>query len=179
VTAGTRRETTWITRDVGRLFPAEWADFVAAVAPAERDGDLAAAYARLLMSSDLAVREDAARRWCAWEDTDVSLGSGWQHDTRYDDGRFRSTFARLVTHYWSNGCFLADDEVFDGMPRLSGTPGVLVHGRYDVSGPLDTAWRLHQSWPASKLVIIDDAGHGGATFATALAQAIDEMRYVP
>lgn len=28
VSAGTRRETTWITRDMGRLFPAEWADFV-------------------------------------------------------------------------------------------------------------------------------------------------------
>lgn len=178
VTAGTRRETTWITREMGRLFPAEWDDFVAAVAPAERDGDLAAAYARLLASSDAAVREDAARRWCAWEDTHVSLGPGWQHDSRYDNGEFRSTFARLVTHYWSNGCFLADDEVFDGMPRLAGTPGVLVHGRYDISGPLDTAWRLHQFWPASTLVIVDDAGHGGAVFATALKQGIDDMRYV-
>jgi proline iminopeptidase len=178
VTAGTRRETAWITRDMGRLFPAEWADLEAAVPPAERDGDLAAAYARLLASSNAAVREDAARRWCAWEDTHVSLRPDWTHDTRYDDARFRSVFTRLVTHYWSNGCFLADNEVFDGIARLSNTPGILVHGRYDVSGPLETAWRLHQCWRATKLVIVDDAGHGGRNFATEFVAAIDQMRYL-
>jgi len=31
VKAGTRREVEWITRDMGRLFPREWEQFVAAV----------------------------------------------------------------------------------------------------------------------------------------------------
>ena len=39
VTAGTRRETDWMTRDMGRLFPAQWQEFVAAVPAAERGGD--------------------------------------------------------------------------------------------------------------------------------------------
>jgi proline iminopeptidase len=68
--------------------------------------------------------------------------------------------------------------VFDGIARLSNTPGILVHGRYDVSGPLETAWRLHQYWPATKLVIVDDAGHGGRNFATEFVAAIDQMRYL-
>jgi proline iminopeptidase len=42
VTAGTRRETTWITRDMGRLFPQQWDEFVAPVPMREREGDLAA-----------------------------------------------------------------------------------------------------------------------------------------
>jgi proline iminopeptidase len=178
VTAGTRRETTWITREMGRLFPAEWDDFVAAVPRSDRDGDLAAAYARLLASPDRAVRHDAARRWCRWEDTHVSLMPNWTHDTRYDDPLFRCVFARLVTHYWSNGCFLADNEVFAGMPRLANIPGILVHGRYDVSGPLDTAWRLHQRWPESRLVVVEDAGHGGGSFGTELVAAIDQTRHL-
>jgi proline iminopeptidase len=37
---------------------------------------------------------------------------------------------------------------------------VLVHGRLDLSGPLDVAWHLAQAWPGSELVVIDDAGHG-------------------
>ncbi len=176
VTAGTRVETTWITREMGRVFPERWDDFVAIVPPAERTGDLAAAYARLLASTDPDVRDDAARRWCAWEDTHVSLMPGWTHDERYDDPTFRLVFATLVTHYWSHGCFLADGEVLAGMHRLTAIPGVLVHGRYDVSTPLDTAWRLHRAWPASRLVIVDDAGHGGGSFASEMTAALDGSR---
>ncbi|MCB0139663.1 MAG: alpha/beta fold hydrolase, partial [Caldilineaceae bacterium] len=98
VTAGTRREIAWITRAMGRVFPREWERFAAAVPAAERDGDLAAAYARLLASPDAAVREQAAEAWCRWEDTHVSLMPGWQPDPRYDDPQFRLIFARLVTH---------------------------------------------------------------------------------
>jgi proline iminopeptidase len=173
VTAGTRRETTWITRDMGRVFPQQWDEFVAAVPPAERDGDLATAYARLLASPDLAVREDAARRWCAWEDTHVSLAPGWQHRERYDDPGYRLVFATLVTHYWSHGCFLVEGEILNGMERIAKTPGLLVHGRHDVSSPLETAWRLHRAWPASRLVVVDDAGHGGGSFGVELISAID------
>ena len=43
-----RHEVDWITRQVGRLFPEEWARFRDGVPAADRDGDLADAYARLL-----------------------------------------------------------------------------------------------------------------------------------
>ena len=178
VTAGTRRETTWITRDMGRVFPREWEQFATLVPPAERDGDLAAAYARLLADPDPAVRERAALAWCQWEDTHVSLMPGWEPSPRYQDPEFRLIFARLVTHYWSHGCFLADGEVMAGMPRLADIPAVLIHGRWDVSGPLDTAWALHRAWPQSELQILDDAGHGGVDFPAAMVAALDRFRGV-
>lgn len=43
--------------------------------------------------------------------------------------------------------------------RLAGIPGVLIHGRLDLSSPLDTAWELARAWPDAELVVIDDAGH--------------------
>jgi proline iminopeptidase len=58
ITSGRRRETQWITRDMGRIFPREWDHFVDLVPKAERGGDLAAAYARLLASPDRALREE-------------------------------------------------------------------------------------------------------------------------
>src|SRR4051794_21108700 len=68
VTTPTAREVEWITRDMSRIFPAEWDAFVASVPADERSGNLAAAYERLLAHPDPAVREDAARAWCEWED---------------------------------------------------------------------------------------------------------------
>ena len=56
---------------MGRVFPREWEQFVGGVAPTDRDGDLAAAYSRLLHDPDAEVRAGAAAAWCAWEDTHV------------------------------------------------------------------------------------------------------------
>lgn len=175
VTAGTRREIDWITRQMRRLFPEEWEAFAAMVPSDQRGGDLAAGYARLLADPSPAVRERAAQAWCAWEDTHVSLMPGWTPDPRYDDPGFRMVFARMVTHFWSHNCFLADGHILAGMPRLAGIPAVLIHGRHDISGPPDTAVALHRAWPGSELVILDDAGHGGGGFADAMADAVDRL----
>ena len=178
VTTGDRRETDWITRDMGRVFPQEWDEFVRFLPEAERDGDLSAAYARVLAGDDPEVRQAAAQRWCAWEDTHVSLAPDWQPSPRYDDPAFRMTFARLVTHYWGHGCFLADGEVLAQMARLDSIPAVLIHGRHDISGPLDTAWRLHRRWPGSRLVVLEDAGHGGGDFPGQLTAALDGFSHL-
>lgn len=172
VTAGTRRETDWITRDMGRVFPREWDAFAAAVPTAERGGDLSAAYARLLADPDPSVREGAARAWCAWEDTHVSLMPGWTPNPQYADPAFRMVSTRLVR---SHGCFLADGQVLAGMTRLTGIPATMIHGRYDISSPLDTPWALHRAWPGSRLIVLDDAGHGGGSFASELITALNSL----
>ena len=60
--------------------------------------------------------------------------------------------------------------------RLNGIPGLLINGRYDVSGPLVTAWKLHKRWATSKLHILDDAGHGGGKdFVPLVLSALDEF----
>ncbi|WP_370531253.1 prolyl aminopeptidase [Nakamurella sp. PAMC28650] len=176
VTSADQHEIDWIVRDMGRIFPQEWAEFIAMVPSAEREGNLAAAYARLLADPDPVVRQQAAEAWCTWEDTHVSLMPGWTPDPRYADPAFRLLFATLVTHYWGNYCFLPDGDQMARIDSVADIPAVLIHGRYDISGPLDTAWRLHQSWPASTLVVLDDAGHGGAGFTDAVIRATDKFR---
>ena len=176
VTSADRREIDWIVRDMGRIFPREWAEFAALVPESERDGNLPAAYARLLADPDPAVRERAARAWCTWEDTHVSLLPGWEPDPRYADPAFRQLFARVVTHYWGNYCFLPDGDQLARIDAIAGIPAVLIHGRFDISGPLDTAWQLHRHWPASRLVVLENAGHGGAGFSDAIVAALDSFR---
>jgi proline iminopeptidase len=175
VTTGTRRETDWITRDVGRVFPREWERFRDGVPEEDRDGDLSAAYSRLLHSPDPAVRARAAQDWCDWEDTHISLAPGAEPFLSIADPAFQLQFARLVTHYWSHGCFLEEGQLLRDAGRLAGIPAVLVHGRLDVSGPLDTAWHLHRAWPGSELVVVDGDGHGGAGMTAAFVAATDRF----
>ncbi len=150
----------------------EWERFAAAVPELLRHLPLVDAYATLLFDADPAVREHAAREWCAWEDVHVSLAPGYQPNPRYDDPEFRLRFARLVTHYWRHAAFLADEQLLREAPGLNGIPGVLIHGRYDISSPLETAWRLSQQWTTSRLQVLDDAGHGGDSVPGAVVDAL-------
>jgi proline iminopeptidase len=174
----TRREVEWITRDVGRLFPEQWARFRAGVPEDQRDGSLVDAYAWLLESPDAGVRERAARDWCAWEDAHVAIDPDAKPDPRFEDPRFRMRFARLVTHYWRHAAWLDDGQLIREAPKLAGIPGVLVHGRLDVSGPPDIAWELARAWPDAELVLVDRAGHGSGYpgMAESVVAATDRFR---
>ncbi len=173
VTTTSRREVRWLTYDVGRIFPQEWDRFAAAVPAEMRDLPLVDAYAALLFDSDAVVRERAASEWCRWEDVHVSLAPGYAPNPRFLDPEFRLRFSRLVTHYWRHAAFVEDEQLIRNASLLSGIPGVLIHGRYDVSSPLESAWRLSRRWATSELNVLGDAGHGGGdAFVAAIVEAV-------
>jgi proline iminopeptidase len=176
VTTTSRREVEWITEGVGRIFPQEWDRFTRTVPDTLRHLRLVDAYATLLFDADAAVREHAARGWCAWEDTHVSLTPGHQPSPHFEDPEFRLRFARLVTHYWRHAAFLEEQQLLRDAAMLNGIPGVLIHGRHDVSSPLETAWRLSRTWTTSRLHVLDDAGHGGGDgFTGAIVEALNRL----
>jgi proline iminopeptidase len=174
---GRQCEVDLLTRGLGGLFPTDWARYRDAVPAAVRDGSLPAAYSRLLNDRDPGVRAQAARDWCNWEEAIVPTSP--RPNPRYADPEFRLAFARLVTHYWSNGHFLAYDGVLlDQAGRLAGVPGVLIQGNLDLINLLGTPWLLTAAWPGSELIFIDDAGHGGnAALDSAIVSATDRYAH--
>ncbi|WP_034268234.1 prolyl aminopeptidase [Haloechinothrix halophila] len=163
VTMSRRREIDWLFRGAGRFFPEQWERFRAGVPESERDGDLLAAYARLMEDPDADVRARAAADWSAWEDAVLSLepnGIPNAFSGRPSDALI--ALVRICAHYFSHGMWLDDDELLRNADRLAGIPGVLVHGRLDLSGPLETPWLLDRAWPDAELVVIDDSGHTGS-----------------
>ncbi len=171
VTTGSRDEIDWITEGVGRIFPEAWARFAAAVPEGVR---VVEHYAAMLRDPDPGVRAAAADAWDEWESTHVSLDPAWAPGPMHEDARERANFATLVTHYWANDCFLADgDGILARAHELAGIPGVLIHGRHDVSGPAITPWRLHQAWPGSELHVVETEGHGGEQEMELTRRAID------
>jgi proline iminopeptidase len=161
-----RRDVAWLTQDMRRIFPEQWERFRAGAPAAERDDNLAAAYSRLLNDPDPAVRDRAASEWCLWEDAHVATRPDYQPSPRFQDPVFRYGFARLVTHYFSHAAWLEEGILQREVGKLAGIPGVLIHGRLDISSPLDVPWDLAQAWPGCELVVIEEAGHGGGDDAT-------------
>jgi len=179
VTTTSRHEVKWITHDVGEIFPIEhhrFAAFVADTVDPNIELSIVSAYASILWGPHSDRREQAAIEWCRWEDAHVSLAPGHQHNTKYDDPDFRIRFARLVTHYWSNSAFLGDDFLLRLIPAISGIPMFFIHGKYDVSSPLSTAWRLSRSIDSAELIILDESGHGdGQDFLPAVLGSLRKL----
>jgi proline iminopeptidase len=163
VTTTRRCEIDWLYRGVGRFFPEAWARFRDAVPAADRDGDLVAAYARLMEHPDPSVRERAAVAWVTWEDAVISAephGRRNAYSDRPQDALL--AFVRICTHYFSHSAWLPEGALIRDAGRLAGIPGVLIHGRLDMGGPPDTAWDLAKAWPGAELHIVEDAGHTGS-----------------
>jgi proline iminopeptidase len=156
---GRRRDIDWLYRGAGRFFPEEWERF-AAGAGTSRDGDILGAYARLLEDPDPAVRERATLDWSAWEDTLLSgEGKGKLAAFTGLPPKARTAVVRICAHYFANGAFLDDGVLIREAGRLAGIPGVLVHGRLDLGGPLEAAWELARAWPGAELLVAEDTGH--------------------
>lgn len=176
VTTTSRREVEWITTEVGRIFPQQWERFVSHIPARMKNMRIVDAYAGLLFDENPEISEAAAIEWCAWEDAHVSLVPGYQRNKRFEDPDFRLRFARIVTHYWRHAAFLEDGKLLRDAASLKEVPGILIHGRYDVSSPLETAWVLHQRWAGSELRVLGDAGHGGGALFEHVTAALNQFR---
>jgi proline iminopeptidase len=163
----------WLYHEVGRYFPEEWESFRQGVPPAARDGDLVSAYDHLLnIQTDLPTRERAAQQWCDWEATVLSLEPGYTYPKRFLEPAFRMAFARIVAHYFSHAAWLGEDQLLGNAHRLAGVPAVLVHGRLDLGGPADVAWRLARAWPGATLHWVGSGHVGGAEMDGRVREAV-------
>ena len=174
VTTTDREEIDWLYHGAGQFFPEAWERFRAGAGVSNPYDGLVAAYSRLLNGPDPDVRERAAVEWCQWEDAVVSAA---EPNPRYEDPRFRMGFARLVTHYFHHGAWLAPRQIIRDVHRLHGIPAVLIHGQLDVSAPLVTAEELAGAWPRSELTVVD-AGHLASEPAMIGAAVIATNRFV-
>jgi proline iminopeptidase len=153
-------ELQWFyQRGTSMLFPELWQEFLAPI-PRDERHDLLTAYHRRLLGDDAAVRLEAARAWAKWEGATSSLWPNAARVEQFGSPEFALAFARIEAHYFVNrGFFDHENQLLDGVDSIRHIPAVIVHGRYDVVCPIDTAWKLHERWPEADFRVVVDAGH--------------------
>ena len=140
------------------------------------------AYYKRLISDDIATRLQAAKAWSLWEAVTSTLRASPEMQLSMSKDDFALAFARIEAHYFVNkGFFARETQLIDDAHRIRHIPGVIVQGRYDLVCPPITAWRLHEAWPDSELVMLPVAGHavGERGVLAALTAATDRFRPAP
>jgi proline iminopeptidase len=109
------------------------------------------------------VRVRAAAAWARWEEAVLSLeptAKAGAFSGPVDDGLL--ALVRICAHYYAHYGWLADGELIRNAGMPAGIPGVLVHGRLDLSCPVVTAYELAGAWPGAELFVCDQSGHRGS-----------------
>ena len=147
------------------------------VSETERDGDLVAAYNRLLNGHpDPAVRATAAQNWCELGGRRRFARGEVDPQPPLSDRRLsHDLHFRLWTHYFSHAAWLDSDQLLRNADRLAGIPGVLVHGRFDLGGPPHVPWLLARAWPAAELHLVRTGQVGGVEMMEELLRATDRF----
>lgn len=175
VGTGRRAEIDQLYRGLAPFYPAAWARFVAGVPKDVPDFDLLEAYRRLLEDPDAAVRERAARAFSAWEWASAAPDS--PPPPHWLDPAFQLARSRIVTHYFTHGCWIDDGSLLDRAGLLCDIPAIIVNGEFDPLAPLRSAEALVMAWPGAELVIVEGAGHTTASdgMTDAIVAATDRM----
>ncbi len=172
----TKAELDWFYRDgANRIFPDAWQALTGRLTAEER-ADVLRAYHARLQTDELDARREDALAWAQWENALISLVP--ESDAPPPDARRADALARMETHYFINNGFLERDGVLiDDTAHLTGIPGVIVQGRYDMVTPARAAWQLQRNWTSAELYIIPDAGHaaGEPGIVDALVRATDRL----
>ena len=153
------KDVRWLTHTMGEVYPHEFDRLLSILPEQQRTGNIAAEVNTLLMSDDPETCDLAARAWCAWEDRLATLAGPVRPSARAEDPRLRLGFARLVTHYFANHAFLADDAITGHLDRLVGIPTYLLRGRLDITSPLRSAYEVARGIPHATFDIIESDAH--------------------
>ena len=121
----------------------------------------------------------SAKAWSLWEGRTATLKNNKSVIDFFGSTHTALSLARIEAHYFTNNTFLEPDQILRDAHRLANIPGVIVHGRYDMVCPLQSAWDLHRAWPEAEFNIIPDAGHSASEPGNvdALIKATIKMAY--
>ncbi len=140
------------------FFPEHWEEFTSIIDKSDTK-NIIDAYAKKLNGKDEVSCRNAAKHWALWQANCFSLHPHQENLTHFTDPHFALSLARLETHYFSNHCFIKENQLLNNIKNIRHLPMYLIHGRYDIVSPLESAWLIHQACPRSKLVVVRDAGH--------------------
>ncbi len=173
---GRKKELHWFYQfGAHHIFRDEWEKYLLPI-PKEERGEMIEAYYRQLTSKDREIRKRAAVAWSSWESVNLKLLFDPALFAEFVEDDHADALARIECHYFLNNCFFTTDNwLIEQVGKIRSIPGIIIHGRYDMVCPFESAWELHQAWPEARLEVIPDAGHAAneVGITDALVRATD------
>lgn len=154
-----QQDIDWFYVDgANKIFPDYWTDFTRGLSSDELKNPIEAYHKRLTGTDELA-KMAAAKNWSLWQARCTALQPHTQIINHFSDPHFAVSLANIECHYFRNQCFLEENIILKQMQQIQHIPTYIIHGRYDIVCPLQSAVELHDNLDRAELYIVRDAGH--------------------
>lgn len=172
-----KTDLDWFLHDgVGRIYPEQWHKLVASVPSSTTEYLLQALY-NGLFGEDEVTKRRVAKEWAAWG-AQVALGQAYQPALEPEHiNEKRVQQAMMELHYANHQYFMTENQILRNCQQLQKIPTAIIHGRYDLVCPMDSAQALHKALPHADYHVLAQAGHiaKGDQMIHALVNATDNM----
>ena len=138
------------------IFPEFWEDFIEGISDNEKNNILETFYKKIHLGDDK-ISQQFCHKWALWEGRCSSLLPTEDVVKQFADCAI--SLSKIETHYFFNDCFIKENQILENINNIQNIKSYIVHGRYDVVCPFKQALDLHKKHKASKIYLIDDAGH--------------------
>ena len=147
----TTANVDWFLTGMKKTYPEVWERFAAG-----HDKD------NLLQSYETALKNndhDVGVQWVDYEGSCSTLYPQFRTITSDAERHAAWVLAKMECHYYKHHPFKDDTHILSMVDSFRHVPGVIVHGRYDMITPIESAYKLHKAWPESDFIIVPDGGH--------------------
>jgi proline iminopeptidase len=151
-------EIDWFLYGIKTVFPEAWEQFAGFLPDDEQKNLLQAFYDRLT-GPDEKMQMEAAIRWSLYEGACSSLLPNFETITTDEQKQHALALARIEAHYFVNEVVKPADSLLHKIDLIRHIPTIIVHGRYDIICPMQTAYKLHITWQEADYIVVPDAGH--------------------
>lgn len=162
---------------VSRIYPELWQEMQDNL-PELPGGTMLERFCEAVFGSDQEVAKSAARLWQAWSGQ-VALGGDYQESLEAVSEKMLRQ-VKMELHYAVHDYFIAENQILANCAKLRGIPAIVIHGRNDLTCPMEAGWRLCKALPQARFQVLPNAGHiaRGEEMIDALVSATDEMAMV-
>ena len=172
-----REDLTWFLQEgANRIYPEQWQKLHDSVPESLRDNLFQGLCAGLWGTDQLAQRR-VAKEWSAWG-AQVSLGNDFQPDKMPEHVTEKMVKQVMMElHYAKHDYFIRENQILENSHLLQTIPTIIIHGRYDLVCPLESAATLHKALPHAEYTVLPNSGHiaKGDEMIHALINATDKM----
>lgn len=171
-----KADLVWFLNDgANRIYPEQWYKLHDSI-PENMRHDLFQGLCAGLWGEDEVTQRRVAKEWSAWG-AQVSLGNLYQPEKEEHVTEKMVKQVMMELYYAKRHYFIAENQILENCQALQHIPTVIIHGRYDLTCPIEAAVALHKVLPHAEYQVLPHSGHiaKGEEMIHALVTATDKM----
>jgi proline iminopeptidase len=150
---------------VQRHFPEHWDCYIKAL-PIEAQADPINAYYQRIMSGNNSLQKVFCKEAIILELATEAMGVSRKEAIETCERLDYINIAKIEYHYLKNRFFLKPGQLLNSCALIENVPVTIIHGRYDMVCPPESAWKLHNTLKNSTLIFSEPAGHSTSELIT-------------